>query len=447
MIAKTKPISMMGKDADAIFHAGLAAVDPEKSIYSLCSRVDELLAVGSHTYELDAFNNIYVIGAGKASAPMGAAIERLLGDRLTSGTINVKYGHTRPLSKIKLVEAGHPLPDKNGATGTRKILDIARESGEKDLIICLISGGGSALMPLPAEGISLEDKQETMRVLMACGATIIEINTLRKHMSAIKGGQLSRAAYPATIISLIISDVVGNDPATIASGPTVPDPGTYQDCQRIINKYQINSRLPESVLRHLACGMSGDRPETPKKNDPALKKTRNLVCADNMKAILAARHQARQLGYETIILSSMIEGETRDVARMHAAIARETLASGNPVNPPACILSGGETTVTIHGQGVGGRNQEFCLAMAGDIADKHNIFVLSGGTDGTDGPTDAAGAVMHAEVLKKATALGLDAQTYLDNNDAYTFFKQTGGLLMTGPTRTNVMDLRIMLIT
>ncbi|MEW6077391.1 MAG: glycerate kinase [Thermodesulfobacteriota bacterium] len=446
MNAQAKSIDVMEEDARAIFQAAVAAVDPEECVSAACGRAGDRLTIGDHIYRLNAFDRIYVVGAGKASAPMGAAMERLLHDDLTRGVIVVKYGHTRPLSKIKQIEAGHPLPDENGEKGAGEIFRLVRQATERDLIIGLFSGGGSALLPLPAPGISLADKQETMRLLLACGASIHEINTLRKHVSAIKGGRLAKAAFPATMVSLLISDVVGNDPAVIASGPTAPDPGTYRDCQWMIERYGIANRLPESVRRHIDSGAAGRLAETPKPGDAVLARARNLICADNMKAILAARDRARQLGYEPVILSTLIEGETLEIARMHAAIAREVRLSGNPVRPPACILSGGETTVTLRGSGRGGRNQEFCLAVAGDIAETDGIVMLSGGTDGTDGPTDAAGAVIHRDLLRRATALGLDPRAYLDNNDAYAFFRQTGGLLITGPTGTNVMDIRIMLI-
>jgi len=443
---RQKPLWIMEKDAGAVFKAGLAAVDAETSIDRTCRRNDDRLIIGNDSYDLSSYNKVFVIGAGKAVAPMGAAMERLLGDRLTGGLLVVKYGHTRPLIRLKTIEAGHPLPDEKGEEGALEILKIARQATAEDLIICLLSGGGSALLPLPAPGISLKDKQETMSLLLACGASIAEINALRKHLSAIKGGQLARAAHPAALITLMISDVVGNDPAVIASGPTVPDPSTYADCRRILEKYRLHSSLPEVVTRHLASGWDGQKDETPKSDDPVFLKTRALICADNRAALLAAQGQARRLGYETMILSSSIEGETRDVARMHVAIAREILTSGNPVSPPACLLSGGETTVTLRGSGRGGRNQEFCLAAAGDISDTKRILIFSAGTDGSDGPTEAAGAVMHFDLLKKADALGLSPRAYLENNDAYTFFSKTDGLILTGPTGTNVMDLRIILI-
>ncbi|MFP4039050.1 MAG: glycerate kinase [Desulfosudaceae bacterium] len=448
----------MKRDARSIFQAGLDAVEPRQRLKGLCRVNQGRFQAGDFSRDLGDFRNIHVIGAGKASAAMGAAIEDILGDRVSGGLIVVKYGYTMPLTRIRLIEAGHPLPDENGCRGAAEIMELAATAAADDLVICLISGGGSALLPLPVEGITLEDKQQTMRVLLSCGASISEINTIRKHLSAIKGGRLARAVYPATLLCLVISDVIGDDLSTIASGPTVPDPGTFEDCLAIFKKYDIAERLPPSVTKHIRDGRqepagnsAGDSAgnsavETPKPDDPVFQSVFNLICAGNLDAIRAARSRALELGYHTLILSSRIEGETKEVAGVHAAIARECLASGNPLQPPACILSGGETTVTIQGQGRGGRNQEFCLAAVAGIAGTEHIVILSGGTDGTDGPTDAAGAVIDCHTQAKAEQLGLDPGRYLDDNDAYSFFEKTGGLLMTGPTNTNVMDLRIMLI-
>ncbi|MFO8048610.1 MAG: glycerate kinase, partial [Desulfosudaceae bacterium] len=406
----------MNREARSIFQAGLAAVEPRQRLKELCRVSGGRFQAGDFSRDLGDFRKIHVIGAGKASAAMGAAIEDILGDRLSGGLIVVKYGYTMPLRRIRLIEAGHPLPDENGCRGAGEIMELAATAAADDLVICLISGGGSALLPLPVEGITLEDKQQTMRVLLSCGASINEINTIRKHLSAIKGGRLARAVYPATLVCLVISDVIGDDLSTIASGPTVPDPGTFEDCLDILKKYDIAESLPSSVTKHIRngrqkpAGESAGNPaeisagnstgdsaensaeETPKPDDPVFQSVFNLICAGNLDAIRAARKRALELGYQSLILSSRIEGETKEVARVHAAIARECLASGHPLQPPACILSGGETTVTIQGQGRGGRNQEFCLAAVTDIAGADHIVILSGGTDGTDGPTDAAGA-------------------------------------------------------
>ncbi|MDY6825455.1 MAG: glycerate kinase [Thermodesulfobacteriota bacterium] len=442
----TQSLTHMTAAAKDIFSAALTAVAPKNCIHRHCRRNGDTLEVDGHSYDLSQYDNIYVIGAGKASAAMAAAVEELAGDRIAGGVIIVKYGYTTPLEKIRLIEGGHPLPDDNGLQGAGEILETARMAGKKDLVICLISGGGSALMPVPAAGISLHDKQKTMDVLLSCGATISEINTIRKHISAVKGGRLAEAVYPAALICLIISDVVGDDPSTIASGPTVPDAGTFTDCLGIIEEYGIAGQLPEAVMRHVKNGLGDSRLEPPKEGAPAFKSTRNLICGGNREAIDAARDKAAELGFTPLVLSTTIQGETAEIAKMHAAIAKEVLASGNPVPSPACILSGGETTVTLGGHGKGGRNQHFCLAAAGEIAGMENIVILSGGTDGTDGPTDAAGAVVHGKTAEIALSKGLDPRHYLKENDSYTFFQTLGDLLVTGPTNTNVMDIRIMLV-
>lgn len=440
-------IEEMRGNAVKIFHKGLQAVEPGSAIKRSCKREGDNLFIGNRKYKLSGIKNILVTGAGKATAPMAAAIEDILGENITSGIINVKYGHTANLNFIRLIEAGHPVPDKNGMHGADEILKLADSAKEDDLVLCLISGGGSALLVLPAEGITLKDKQDTIKILLSCGATIHEINTIRKHISKIKGGRLARAAYPADMISLILSDVVGDDLDVIASGPSVPDPSTFEESIKIFKKYKITKNIPKAVVSHIRKGASGKIPETPKEADKIFKNTYNLIIAGNMEAINAARQESNKMGYKTLVLSSMIEGETRDVAKVHTAIAKEILKTGNPIPLPACILSGGETTVNITGSGLGGRNQEFVLAAAIDIAERKNIVVLSGGTDGGDGPTDAAGAIADTNTFKRAESMGLNPSRYLLNNDSYNFFKKLGDLLITGPTNTNVMDLRIMLIT
>lgn len=433
-------------DATQIFYAGLEAVEPRAAVKRYCRLEGKQLAVEEKTFDLSQIKNVFVVGSGKASAPMAAAMEEILAERISNGIVNVKYGHTEKLNKVKLIEAGHPVPDKNGQEGAQAILNLATEADRDDLIICLISGGASALLPLPEAGLTLKDKQDTTSVLLACGATIHEINAIRKHLSRVKGGRLAKAAYPAILISLMLSDVVGDDLDVIGSGPTVPDLSSYSDCLEIFSKYKIHDQLPPVIIKHIKAGISGKIPETPKRGDKVFDKALNLVIGSNIGAITAAKTKAAELGYNTLILSSMIEGETRDVACVHAATAKEVLKTGNPLPKPACILSGGETTVSITGNGLGGRNQEFVLAAAIDIAAHENIVVLSAGTDGNDGPTDAAGAIADSFTLKKANKLNLHPQSFLLNNDSYHFFEKLGDLFITGPTNTNVMDLRIMLI-
>jgi len=447
MSFKIKNITRMRKDAEKIFYSGLRAVDSGVAVKKYCRRENNHLFAGDKHYDLSRIKNIFVIGAGKATAPMAAEIEKILGDRITKGIINVKYGHTSKLGRIKLIEAGHPVPDKNGQKGAGAIVDIANNADKNDLILCLISGGGSALLPLPFPGLTLKDKQDTIKTLLSCGATIHEINAIRKHISMIKGGRLARAAHPAALVSLILSDVVGDDLDVISSGPTVPDSSTFLDCMEIFNRYNLTNNLPEAIVSHIKKGVSGKIPETPKTGNPAFEKAQNIIIGSNIEAIMAARQKSENLGYNTMILSSMIEGDTTHVAHVHSAIAREIIQTGNPIPSPACILSGGETTVTIKGKGLGGRNQEFALVAAMDIAGAENVVILNGGTDGTDGPTDAAGAVADTNTLSRAMTMGLNPDHFLADNDSYHFFQKLGDLLITGPTNTNVMDLRILLIT
>ena len=313
-------------------------------------------------------------------------------------------------------------------------------------MFCLLSGGGSALLPAPEAGISLTEKQQVTSLLLECGASIDEINVIRKHISRLKGGQMARLVAPATLITLILSDVVGDPLDAIASGPTVPDPSTYQDCLDIMARYNLLEQLPASVCAHLQRGQAGGCPETPKASDTAFARCQTVIIGSNRLALQAAHTTARALGYEALMLSSSIQGETRDIARMHAAIAQEMRQSGAPLAPPACVISGGETTVTIRGPGKGGRNQEFVLAAALDIADLERVVVLSGGTDGTDGPTDATGAVADGQTVARAKALGLEAAQFLRRNDSYHFFAALDDLLRTGPTGTNVMDIHLLLV-
>jgi len=436
----------MRSDALAIFRAGLDAVDAEKAVKSLLKIEKDRLWIGRESQELKASSRVFVVGAGKASAAMARAVEESIGSVITAGLIQTKYGHGLPLSQIEIREAGHPVPDRAGVEGTEKILALLDEASEDDAVFCLLSGGGSALLVSPAEGLTLEDKQETTRVLLESGATIHEINAVRKHISGVKGGRLAHRVFPATLISLILSDVIGDDLDSIASGPTVPDGTTFDDCLVVLDKYGIRSKVPRAVLERLRKGSRGEVEETPKQGDRIFERSRNVIVASNIQAVEAARAKAERLGYHPLVLSSMIEGETREVARVHAAIAKEVRKSDLPAAKPACILSGGETTVTIRGRGQGGRNQEFVLAAAIDLEGWENILVLSAGTDGTDGPTDAAGAVADGRTVQRARDEGLDARSYLRENDSYHFFEPLDDLIITGPTLTNVMDLRIILV-
>ncbi len=439
-------IKTMRQDAMKIFDAGLKAVAPDLAIRSHCRIKANDLIVDQNQYPLDQFENIFIIGTGKAAAIMAKTMEQLLGDRIRDGCIIVKYGHDLPLSRIRTYQAGHPIPDENGVKGAREIRDITARAGAKDLIICLISGGGSALMPLPVEGISLTDKQASTRILLECGARIHEVNTIRKHLSQLKGGQLARMAYPSTLLTLILSDVVGDDLEVIASGPTAPDPSTFQECLDTIRRYQLSEKLPPTVIDHIHRGLTSDSMETPNPKNELFNNVSNIIIGNNRQAVVAAETQALSLGYNCLILSTLIEGETREVARVHAAIAKEAARSDHPVPKPACIISGGETTVTLRGSGKGGRNQEFALAAAMEIDHQGNIVIFSCGTDGTDGPTEAAGAISDATTILRAKEKGIDPQLFLCSNDSYHFFSELKDLVITGPTQTNVMDLIIMLV-
>jgi hydroxypyruvate reductase len=397
-------------------------------------------------FDLKEVDKIFLVGTGKATGAMAQAIEEIFEDRITRGIITTKYGHRLPLKKTQIIEAGHPLPDRKGYEGARKIQRLLQGSGPKDLVIFLLSGGGSALLPFPADPIDLKEKQEVTQFLLDCGADIKEINTIRKHISRIKGGWLAKWAYPSTVIGLILSDVVGDHLDVVGSGPTVPDPSTFEEAWEILKKYDLLNEIAPSIRRHLQLGKKGKVEETPKPQEVIFERVYNSLLGSNILALLAAKEEAAAFGFNTLILSSSIEGETREVARLHTAMVKEVISSGNPIPVPACILSGGETTVTIKGKGLGGRNQEFVLAGALEISGIEKVVLLSGGTDGTDGPTDATGAVADHTTVQRGKSLGLDPNFHLDHNDAYPFFKKLGDLLITGPTHTNVMDVRIILV-
>ena len=436
----------MRNQALEIFQAALRAVEPVDAILKHVKMEGESLLIGERRLELSKFDRILVVGAGKADAPMAQAVESLLGERVSDGVIVVKDGHGLPLQRVRVHEASHPVPDERGLRGAEEILSLVRGAGERDLVICLISGGGSSLLVAPAEGVTLKDKQKVTELLLACGASIHEMNTVRKHLSRVKGGGLANVAHPATVVSLILSDVIGDDLDTIASGPTVTDSTTFQQAEQILDRYGIWDRVPRSVGMYIEKGVKGEIAETPKPGDPSFQTDAWELVGTNLQALEASRKEAERLGYRTMILSGMMEGEAREVAKAHAAIAKEVLSSENPLAPPACILSGGETTVTLQGDGKGGRNTEFALASAIALEGVEHVIVLSGGPDGTDGPTDAAGAFADGETVPRARLEGLDPTDYLRRNDSYTFFETLGGLVITGPTRTNVMDVCIMLV-
>jgi glycerate 2-kinase len=441
-----RSLKQQRQDARVIFEAGLVASDPELLIGRRLQVDGQILYAGERLYNLANHGDIYVVGAGKATARMALAVEALLGERIARGIIIVKRGHRVPLRKIEVVEAGHPIPDQAGVDATESIIGLLRRTQKTDLILCLVSGGASALLSCPVVGLSLHDKQQTTQALLNCGARIQEVNAIRKHISRVKGGRLAELAYPSTVLSLILSDVIDDSMDNIGSGPTAPDSSTFADCLSIIDRYRVGGMIPVAVRSILKKGAAGEIVDTPKAGDPIFQKVQNLLIGNNQLALVAAKEKAEALGYNTLVLSGSIEGEARKVAIDHVVMARDVLSSSGPIRPPACIISGGETTVAIRGDGLGGRNQEFALAAAIEIDVLEGVVVLSGGTDGTDGPTDAAGGIVDWTTVQRARDKGFDARSYLERNDSYPFLKTVGDLLITGPTLTNVMDLRLVLI-
>ena len=450
-------------DLESIFGAGVERVNPKRLISAGLRLEGEGLEVHSQsaslTIDLREFERIVVLGAGKASASMAAGLEQVLGDRIAEGVVVVKYGHTEELERIRLIEAGHPVPDEQGVRGAEAVAALARQADEKTLVVNLISGGGSAILPAPFQGegrggrlaLSLEDKRRATRVLLACGATIQEFNCIRKHISALKGGRLAELLHPARSLNLILSDVVGDRLDTIASGLTVADETTFAQALGIIAKYGIEEQLPPGVVELLRRGAEGEFPETPKPGNPVFAAVTNVLLGTNYTALGAAARKAEQLGYIPVVLSSRVVGEAREVAKVLAAIALDMRGLELLATRPACLLCGGETTVTLRGKGLGGRNQELALSFlqelaAADGVAAEGIYFLSGATDGNDGPTDAAGAFASMDILEQALRQELSIASYLGRNDSYSFYEAIGRLLKTGPTNTNVCDLQICLI-
>lgn len=442
----------------AIFTAGVKAVAPDAALRCHVS-VEQgtqgcVLHVGGEAFPLGAVATplgtaaprLFVIGAGKGAAPMALALEELLGDHISAGHVIVKYDHGLSLSRIRLSEAAHPVPDAAGERAAHEVLALAHKAQAGDIVLCLLTGGASALTPALCPGISLADIQATTALLLGCGASIHELNAVRKHLSVFSGGQLARTAQPATVISLIVSDVVGDDLDVIASGPTAPDASTYRQCIEIIYKYSLVSQLPPPVLAHLQAGLAGRQPETPKATDPLWRNVRNHLVATLPQALDAAAAEATRLGFVPKILGHEFCGEARDTAASLIEIARGSARELAPNSPPLCLLAGGETTVSIKGTGKGGRNQEMALAASLALQGQPDICALFAGTDGTDGPTDAAGGYACGNTVHLAAAQGLDAHCCLAANDSYPFLEQCQRLLKTGPTRTNVMDMSIILV-
>lgn len=428
----------------SIFDAGVRAVAPDAALMRHVCLEDGQLLVDGQSWKLPRRGRLLVLGAGKGVAPMGAAVEELLGDRIDTGMLVVKYGHGLPLQQIAQVEAAHPVPDAAGAAATRALLELAAGAAADDLVLCLLTGGASALTPAPVSGVTLEDIQQVTELLLRSGATITELNAVRKHLSRFSGGQLARTAAPAGVVSVIVSDVVGDALDVIASGPTAPDVSTFADCMDILARYGLGSAMPPAVLHHLRQGQLHQEAETPKPGDALFRHVQNTLVATNRQALDAAAEQARSHGFRPVILTDRMVGEAREQAALLVTQARQMAAELAADAQPVCLLAGGETTVTLRGRGRGGRNQEMALAASLALQDCPHICALFAGTDGTDGPTDAAGGCAWAGNLAVA---GLEqARRALEENDSYAILHHCGALLRTGPTRTNVMDLAILLV-
>lgn len=425
------------QDSQALMRAALRAVDPEAAVHRHVHRSGQRLLVAGRRYDLQRYERVFVIGAGKAAVPMATAVASLLGERLTEGVVVTRYGQRGQsggdIPNIRVIEAGHPVPDENSLRGARLVVDLAQRATARDLVVCLVSGGGSALLTSPVPGLDLDALRTLTETLLRSGATIQEINAVRKHLSQVKGGQLARLVAPATLVTLVLSDVVGDRLDVIASGPTVADATTVADARAVLARYRASGVEP--LLR-----------ETPKPDDEAFRRAQHVIVGSNRAAARAAVAEAERRGYGTLLLSTYVEGEAREVGRVAAALAKGIRAHGDPVAPPACLVWGGETTVTVRGDGVGGRNQELALAAALALEGWEGVRLVALGTDGVDGPTDAAGAVVTGATVPRARERGLDAREFLARNDSYHFFAAVDGLIRTGPTGTNVNDLLFILV-
>ncbi len=431
------------EEINQILNASLAAVEPSQAVRRFFHLQGNSLLVGEKKYELSANRRIRVVGAGKASVAMLQALVNILDNRIEGGVViakNVPVGMER-IGCVKVLEGSHPVTSKKSVLATQKMVASLDGLTTEDIVICLISGGGSALMTDPRPGISLQDLQTLNRLLLACGADIEDFNTLRKHLDRVKGGGLRRLTAPAEVISLLISDVVGSRLEVIASGPTAPDPSTFLDAQHVVEKYSLLEKLPNSIREILQHGVAGEIEETLKPGDPIFKRTYHLVVGDNRQAALAGLEKARELGFNTLLLTTSLQGEARQAGKFLANIMQQIHLTGEPIKAPACIIAGGETTVTLKGKGYGGRNQEMALGAVTDLAGQQDVILATLATDGEDGPTDAAGAVVTGDTFDRAHLVGMTPDEFLDNNDAYSFFKNLDDLLRPGSTGTNVNDL------
>jgi glycerate 2-kinase len=427
-----------------LFKAALSAGDPYGAMLRSIRLQKGALLAGPYRYRLSRYRRIVAIGAGKASARMAQALEHVLGIFLQSGLVVVKYGHGAATKTIQILEAGHPIPDQEGLMAGRRLLDLVTALTEEDLLIVLLSGGASSLLPAPVNGLTLEDKQQTTQLLLRSGATIQEMNTVRKHLSSLKGGQLA-ATTKAQVLTFLLSDVIGDDIGTIGSGPTAPDDTTFGDAWAIVQRYHLDRTIPQSVRRHLLRGVQGRTSETPTSKSVVFRRVRHHIIGGNSAAVDAVSGAAITSGLQPMVLSSTLTGEAREVAKVFGSMAREIAYRARPLRRPCCLLAGGELTVAVTGKGRGGRAQEFALAAAGEIAGLKNVWIAGFATDGSDGPTDVAGAVVSGNTVAGAQQKGLDVARALRQNDAYPFFQKAGGHISTGPTGTNVNDLYLLL--
>ena len=429
----------------AILNAALEAADPIRSICNVIKRSGDSLLVGDQSYDLNQFDNVYLVGAGKAALTMtkGAAI--ILGDQIRGGVVIAKHLDQTLLydlpSSIEFVQGSHPVPDSKSIHSTQQLIAFLEQCTERDLVVCLISGGGSALMMNPVSGVSLADIQALTRLLLSCGADIGEINTLRKHLDQIKGGRLARLAYPAKLVTFILSDVIGSPLDVIASGPTVADPTTYQDALQVIRKYHLEDGVSSSIIAHLNAGAAGKVPDSVKVGEECLTNTHNLIVSSNYQAATMGVEAAKSRGLQSMLLTTYLRGEARQAGIVLASILREAGITGNPLERSMCLVLGGETTVSIRGKGKGGRNTELALGAVRELAGLDRVMLVTLATDGEDGPTDAAGAVVTGDTLQRGLQLDLLPEDYLQNNDSYHYFEALGDLLHIGSTGTNVNDL------
>ena len=424
---------------------GLASVDARTAVGRAISRNGEELIIGRRRYDLCRYERVIVLGAGKATAPMAQAVEQRLGSRLHGGFVVVKYGHSLPTKRIVVAEAGHPIPDQSGQRAAARLCAMAAELGRRDLLIVLLSGGASSLLPAPVAGVTLADKQRTTQELLRCGASIREINTVRKHLSRIKGGRLAELTE-ATVVTLILSDVLSDDLSAIASGPTAPDPTTYQEAVAILKRYRIWRAVPQRVRQHLGRGCQGFVSETPKPGSSLFRRVHHHVVGNNTAAVTAVTCAAREAGLRTFVHTPALTGEAREAGQRFGAMARNIVREGKPLQRPCCVVAGGETTVTVTGKGTGGRAQEFAAAAALEIAGLAKVWVVAIGTDGTDGPTDAAGAVIDGNTVARAQRRSVDLKGALKRHNTYPALKRLHQLIITGPTGTNVNDLYLLLV-